>query len=102
VAKDEKYDGFEGHLFIDSRGIISDFTFADASIDEREVVQDMTAGITGLLIGDKCCIRPLLAEELSWQVIGLQTTLRKNIKDSRDKTFVKQLMSIRRLVETVS
>jgi hypothetical protein len=101
AAKDEKYYGFEGHLIIDSRGVICGYTFANASIDEREVVQDMTADIRGLLIGDKGYIRPLLSEELKWQDIDLQTALRKNTKDSRDKTLVKQLMSVRRLVETV-
>jgi hypothetical protein len=101
AAKDDKYYGFEGHIIIDSRGVICGCTFADASIDERDVVQDMTAEIKGLLLGDKGYIRPLLSEELKWQDIDLQTPLRKNMKDSRDKTFVKQLMSARRLVETV-
>lgn len=53
VAKDEKYDGFEGHIIINSQGIIPCFTFADASVDERDEVQDLTDGISGLWIGDK-------------------------------------------------
>lgn len=101
AAKDEKYYGFEGHIIINSQGVISGFTFANASIDERDVVQDMTDGIHGLLIGDKGYIRPLLSEELAQQQIDLQTPLRKNMKESRPKAFVKQIMSIRRLVETV-
>ena len=101
AAKDEKYYGFEGHLIISSQGIISGFTFANASVDERDVVQDMTEGIRGLLVGDKGYIRPLLSEELKWQYLDLQTTLRKNMKDFRSKAFVKQLLSIRRLIETV-
>lgn len=101
AAKDETYYGFEGHLIIDSRGVLCGYTFANGSIDERDVVQDMTADISGLLIGDKGYIRPLLSEELKWQDIDLQTSLRKNMKDSRDKSLVKQLMSARRLVETV-
>ena len=101
AAKDETYYGFEGHLIIDSRGVLCGYTFANGSIDERDVVQDMTADISGLLIGDKGYIRPLLSEELKWQDIDLQTSLRKNMKDSRDKFLVKQLMSARRLVETV-
>jgi hypothetical protein len=96
-AKDDKYYGFEGHLIIDSNGVICGFTFANASV----VVQDMTAGISGLLLGDKGTIRTLLAEELKWQDIDLQTPLRKNRQDSRDIAFVKQLISIRRIVETV-
>jgi hypothetical protein len=53
---------FEGHLIISREGVIRGFTFADASIDERDVVQDMTDGIRGLLMGDKGYIRPLLSE----------------------------------------
>jgi len=101
AAKDETYYGFEGYLIISSQGIISGFTFANASVDERDVVQDMTDGIRGLLSGDKGTIRLLLSEELAQQGIELQTPLRKNMNDSRPKAFVKQIMSIRRLVETV-
>jgi hypothetical protein len=101
AAKDEKYYGFEGHLIISSHGIITGATFADASIDERDVVQDITDGISGLLIGDKGYIRPLLSEELAKQHLELQTPLRKNMTDSRPQVFVKQIMSKRRLVETV-
>ena len=57
--------------------------------------------IQGLLIGDKGFIRPILKQELATLGIDLQTPLRKNMKDERPKSFVKQLMSKRRLVETV-
>ncbi|GEM_PF-3851668 len=73
LAKDEAYYGFEGCLIIDSRGVICGYTFADTSIDESDVVQDMTVDIRGLLIGDKGYIRPLLNEELKSQAINLQT-----------------------------
>jgi hypothetical protein len=59
AAKAERYYGFEDHLMIDSQGIIS-----------------------GLLIGYKGYIRPLLTEKLAQQVIELQTPVRKNRKDS--------------------
>jgi hypothetical protein len=49
---------------IDGRGIISGFTLANTAIDERDVVQEMTQGICGLLIGDKgYIVRPLLTEK---------------------------------------
>lgn len=101
ASKDKKYYGFEGYILINFNGIICDYTFAPANIDERDVVQDMTDNIHGLLIGDKGFIRPLLTEELAAQHIDLQTPLRKNMKDERPKTFVQQLMKTRRLVETV-
>lgn len=77
AAKDEKYYGFEGHVVVNYEGIICGYTFAAANIDERDVLQDMTAGLKGLLIGDKGFIRPLLRVELAQQQIDLQTPLRK-------------------------
>jgi hypothetical protein len=41
-------------------GVICGYTFASANIDERDVLQDTTNGIKGLLIEDKGFIRPLL------------------------------------------
>ena len=61
----------------------------------------MTKGMSGLLIGDKSYIRPILAEELAIQSIDLQTIFRENMKDDRPKALVKKLLTIRRLVETV-
>ncbi len=101
AAKDEKHYGFEGHIIISFDGVICGYTFAAANIDERDVLQDMTTGLKGLLIGDKGFIRPLLKAELAQQQIDLQTPLRKNMTGPRPKPLLKQLMKVRRLVETV-
>lgn len=101
AAKDEFYYGFEGHLIINFAGVISGYTFAPANKDERDVLQDMSQGLHGVLIGDKGYIRPSLEEELAAQGIDLQTPLRKNMIDTRPASFVQQLLSARRLVETV-
>lgn len=101
AAKDEKYYGFEGHVLINSEGVICSSTFAAANIDERDVLPDLTDGLTGLLVGDKGYIRPVLKEDLAKQGLDLETPLRKNMKDTRPKALVKQFMTIRRLVETV-
>jgi len=101
AAKDEVYYGFEGHIIINLAGGISGYTFAPANIDERDVLQDMTQGLSGLLIGDKGFIRPSLKEELTEQGLDLQTPLRKNMTETRPASFVQQLLSARRLVETV-
>ena len=101
AAKDEKYYGFEGHVLINSEGVICCATFAAANIDERDVLQDLTDNLTGLLIGDKGYIRPVLKEELKKQGLDLETPLRKNMKDTRPKAVVRHFMSMRRLVETV-
>lgn len=89
AAKDEFYCGFEGHIIINLEGVISGYTFAPANIDERDVLQDMTDGIHGLLIGDKGFIKPFLKQELSEHEIDLQTPLRKNMVDTRPKSFVR-------------
>lgn len=101
AAKDEKYYGFEGHILINSEGVICSATFAAANIDERDVLQDLTDGLTGLLVGDKGYIRPILKEELLNQGLDLETPLRKNMKDTRPKILVQHFMTLRRRVETV-
>lgn len=101
AAKDEKYYGFRGHLVINGSGIITNFAFAKASIDERDVVPELTEGLTGLLIGDKGYIRPYLREKLLRRKLVLQTPFKKNMKDNRPKKFIRLLMAIRRRIETV-
>jgi hypothetical protein len=101
AAKDEKYYGFEGHVLISFEGIICGYTFTAANVDERDVLPEIVTGLQGLLIADKGYIRPNLKQELEQQGIDLQTPLRKNMQDLRSKAFVSQLMSSRRLVETV-
>jgi len=101
AAKDEKYYGFEGHIVVSYEGIICGYALAAANVDERDVLPQMVEGLQGLLIGDKGYIRPELKQQLTQQSLDLQTPLRKNMQDQRPKTFVRQLMSARRLVETV-
>lgn len=100
-SKKQHYYGFEGYIMINFDGVISNYTFAAANIDEREVLPDMTDVIKGLLIGDKGFIDAKKKQELAMQGIDLQTPLRKNMKDERPKSFVQQLVKTRRLVETV-
>jgi len=101
AAKDEKYYGFEGHVLVSFDGVICGYALAAANVDERDVLPEMVGGLHGLLIGDKGYIRPSLKQELAQQGIDLQTPLRKNMQDTRPKALVRQLMSSRRLVETV-
>ena len=101
ASKKEHYYGFEGHIVINSLGVISGATFAKANIDEREICPEVVEDLHGLLIGDKGYIRPGLESELKQQDLHLQTPLRENMLDERPKSFLKWLMSTRRLVETV-
>jgi hypothetical protein len=101
ATKKQTYYGFQGMITINSLGVISGYTVTPSNVDEREAVWETIENIEGLLIGDKGFISSLLKKELSKKKISLETSLRKNMKDTRDKKFVKKLVSIRRLVETV-
>ena len=101
AAKDEKYYGFEGHVVISGDGIITGYTFAAANVDERDVVEEITVDLEGLLIGDKGYIRPELKANLTRRGLDLETPLRKNMLDTRPVELVHKLMKVRRLVETV-
>lgn len=102
ASKDEKYYGFSGHVVVSFSGAISGITVTTANASEREALREMIGHIEGLLIGDKGYISGTLKEELQvYENIQLETPLRSNMKDKRSPKIVKQLMSIRRLIETV-
>ena len=102
AAKQEKYYGFRSNMVIDYSGIITGFTVTPANIDERVSMFDIINQIRGLLIGDKGFIDLELQQELKAErEIDLQTAMRINMQDKRDPNFVKMLVSLRRLVETV-
>ena len=102
ASKKEYYYGFHGNVVISFDGAISGFTVTAANVDERESIFEITDNISGLLIGDKGYIsndlKNILLKE---RKIDLQTPLRDNMIDTRDKNFVKMLTSTRRKVETV-
>ena len=118
AAKDEKYYGFKVHLVISLEGVITGFTLTPANASERDSLWEITNGITGLLIGDKGYLGKDLQQDLlnwgmrkqSFPVVVrrrsartrcLQTAKRSNMKDTRDRHWVKLLVKTRRLVETV-
>jgi len=101
AAKDHHYFGFKGHVVTNAHGMILNFTFAAANIDERDVLPELVNSYQGVLIADKGLIRPSLTDELATHRLSLQTPLRSNMHDPRPKSFVNQLMNTRRLVETV-
>lgn len=101
ASKDLTYLWFKGHLVITQEGAPVAFDFAPASIDERDLVPELTIGLIGMLLADKGYIRPQLKEDLLAQNLDLQTPLRKNMKDERPKATVSLMMNIRRKIETV-
>jgi hypothetical protein len=101
AAKSEKYFGFKGHLVISASGLPIAFTIAAANIDERDVVPELVKDMQGMLIADKGLIRPELKEEFARRQLCLETPLRDNMVDIRPSWFVRQIKSVRRIVETV-
>jgi len=101
AAKQETYYGFRGHLCVSARGIITGFTLTAANVDERDAAPEIVQQLQGMLIGDKGYIRPELKPQLQAASLDLQTALRKNMQETRPKAWVKLLMRVRRLIETV-
>jgi hypothetical protein len=98
ASKQEHYFGFHGHVVL--RDEIVAFALTPANVDERLVVRNWFGLITGLLIGDKGFISKGLDEECDDHAIDLQTPLRRNMSDPRDKEAVRRLMRVRRRIET--
>jgi IS5 family transposase len=102
ASKGETYYGFKGNLLINSEGIITALTVTQANIDERESLWDLVDGIHGTIIADKGLIGADYQNELcQFTGIDLQTAVRSNMEEKRSKSFIKWLVSTRRLVETV-
>ena len=100
AAKDEKYYGLRGHVVIGLKGFVSAFIVTPANIDERLSLGDLIGKIKGMLIGDKGFIDQKSNALLAAHDIDLQTPLRYNMKDTRPKWAVKQLLKTRKSVET--
>lgn len=101
ASKDEHYYGFLGHVTIDGEGKLSGFILTPANGSERNALRDTAVGMTGMMLGDKGYIGEPLKKELLEGGLDLQTPLRSNMHDERPSTFVKWIVSARRLIETV-
>ncbi len=102
ASKEEHSFGFHGLVLTTGDGIITGVALTAANIDERDSLFDLPLEyIRGALFGDKGFIRPLLTEDLSAMGMTLHTPLRRNMADSRPKSFVARIVSVRRRVETV-
>ena len=101
AAKNQYYYGLHGHLLITLDGVITACTVTSATGDEREALWELTAGVHGLVLGDKGDLSAFLQAELATTGIDLQTPLRANMTDARPPWAVQQLTRTRRFVETV-
>lgn len=100
AAKDEHYYGLRGHLVLGMKGFIAAFVVTPANIDERQSLWDLTGRIKGLVIGDKGFIGEQWKQDMAANGIDLQTPLRDNMPDTRPKWAVRNLLRVRKSVET--
>lgn len=102
-ATKKQYDwGLHGHVVISRTGVMTGFAATAAHVDERVALFDVLDNIQGLLIGDKGAVSQTLHDDLAnSHSMNLPTPLRVNMTETRDPRVVRQLVSTRRLVETV-
>jgi hypothetical protein len=93
--------GFKLHLAINHQGEIVSFCITKGNVDDREVVEELMRGLSGLGAGDKGYISKDLQETLAKQGLKLITKVRKNMKKKILNAFEKFFLHQRSLVETV-
>lgn len=101
ASKKEHYYGFEGHIVINSLGIISASDIAAANIDERDIASLITEQFRGILLGDKGYMRPILQEEAATHHLSLITPMRSNMKKGIWEKAKNFFGDSRRRIETV-
>lgn len=101
AAKKETFFGFKGHLVITDDGQIRGFNLTEAACDERAALLDMNLKIRGHMLGDKGYLGEDFTQEMQAGNITMHTPLRRNMKETRPKSFVKSIMNKRRYIESV-
>ena len=93
--------GFKLHLAINQQGEIVSFCITKGNVDDRQVVEKLMRGLTGLSAGDKGYLSKNLEETLAKQGLKLITKVRKNMKKKMLSAFEKFFLYQRSIVETV-
>ena len=93
--------GFKLHLAINHQGEIVSFCITKGNVDDRQVVEKLTHGLTGLSAGDKGYLGKNLEETLAKRGLKLITKVRKNMKKKILSAFEKFFLYQRGIVETV-
>ncbi len=93
--------GFKLHLAINQQGEIIRFCITKGNVDDRQVVEKLMNGLTGLGAGDKGYLGKSLEESLAQGGLKLITKVRKNMKKKILSAFEKFFLYQRSLVETV-
>ena len=93
--------GFKLHLAINHKGELMSFCVTRGKVDDRQVVDKLTQGLTGLLAADKGYIDKKLTARLANKGLKLITKVRKNMKKKMLTAFEKFFLYQRSIVETV-
>ena len=93
--------GFKLHIIIDDKGNLMNAKLTKGNVDDRSVVPQMTANMTGLLFADKGYISNSLFLKLLARGLKLITGIKKNMKNIFMNWNEKMLLRKRSLVETV-
>lgn len=107
IAKKSKstmgwYFGFKLHLIINNKGEIMSCKITDSVKSDLSVVEDLTEGLIGKIIGDKGYIKASLSEILLGRGLQLITKVKKNMKNFFMKLEDKILLRKRAVVESVN
>ena len=93
--------GLKLHIIVDEKGNLMRVKLTPGNTDDRKVVDQMTDGITGLLVADKGYLSKELFLRLYRRGIKLVTGIKKNMKNVLILWQEKLLLRKRSLVETV-
>ncbi|OJW47103.1 MAG: hypothetical protein BGO67_10355 [Alphaproteobacteria bacterium 41-28] len=92
----------KGNHLINSEGLIAGLIVTQAHTGERESLWDLVKEIYGMISVDKGLSGVDFQEELHYFTgINLQTALCLNMQEARSQSFLKWLVSTRRLIETI-
>jgi hypothetical protein len=98
----QTFYGFRLHLKINSIGMIQSFALAAANVHDLRMVPELTAGDSGLLLGDRGYLsEPLKQQLLEQQGLELSVPTKYGRATELDTRQLRIRKRIRRLIETV-
>ena len=94
--------GFKLHLIVNDRGELLAFRMTPGNVDDREPVPELTAGLTGKLIGDRGSISQQWFDE-HWER-GLQwiIKIRRNMRNKLILMVDKLLLRKQAIIESIN
>ena len=93
--------GFRAHFRVCWPGVVTAISLAAANVAEPDLVPEVAAGATGLLLGDRNYWQPHLRTDLAATGLALVAPFRKRSRDP-DPTGSRRLNRLRWRIETVA